>query len=136
MKNAKNRMSRREILGLLAALGAASVARAQDPVQLNPRSYRVAFENERCRVLEYHAKPGLGVCGIGRHFHPAHLTIAMSGGKVRAVAEDGTVRTAVAPPGKLFWAPAEIHEVENISGRGMHALIIEFKDKHWKPSTG
>lgn len=132
------KMNRRELLGLLAALtaGPAAASPAPDPVKLNPRSYRVLFENDKLRVLEYHAKPGLGVCGQGRHSHPEHLTIVLSAGKVKARDENGAVKIAEAKPGHMFWAPAEVHEVENISGRDMRAYLIEYKDAKWKPSTG
>ena len=132
------KMSRRELLGLLAALtaGSAAAQRAPDPVKLNPRSYRVLFENDKIRVIEYRSKPGLGVCGQGRHSHPQHLTIVLSPGKVKARDESGAVKLAEAKPGHMFWAPAEVHEVENISGREMHAYLVEYKDASWKPSTG
>ena len=132
------KMNRRELLGLLAALtgGNALANTAPDPVKLNPRSYRVVFENDKLRVIEYHSKPGLGVCGQGRHFHPEHLTIALSGGKVTLRDESGKRKTVEAKPGAMFWAPAEVHEVENISGRDMHAYLIEYKGASWKPSTG
>ena len=136
-------LSRRELLVLLGALGldaAASPApqprAAPDPVKINPRSFKVLFENDRVRVLEYRSKPGLGVCGQGRHYHPAHLTIPLTGGKVRLVKENGQVVFAEGKAGNVFWAPAEIHEVENVSGRNMHAYMVELKDTDWKPSTG
>lgn len=130
-------LSRRELLLMLAALGGVStVARAQDPAKLNPRTYKVIFENEKIRVLEYHSKPGLAVCGAGRHFHPQHLTIALSGGKAKVRMPDGSVKIHEVKPGTMFWAPAETHEVENLSGRNMHAYMVEYKDADWKPSTG
>jgi quercetin dioxygenase-like cupin family protein len=96
----------------------------------------VAFENDKIRVLEYNSKPGLGVCGQGRHFHPQHLTIVLATGKVKLRTEDGKVMQKDAHPGDMFWAPAETHEVENVSGRDMRTYIIEYKDGDWKPSTG
>ena len=139
MNNDQKGLSRRELLALLAAVGASASpapARAQDAAKVNPRSYKVLFENEHVRVLEHVSKPGLGVCGVGRHSHPKHITVALSGGRVKVRGEDGAVRLADAEPGKIFWAPAEVHEVENISGRNMRGYIIEIKDKDWKPSTG
>ena len=139
MEKASKKLSRRDILLLLAAIGgsaAGAPARAQDPAKISPRSYKVLFENDKVRVLEYISKPGLGVCGVGRHFHPAHVTVSLSGGKAKATKEDGTVVTGNARPGTVFWAPAEIHDVENVSKGTMHAYIIEIKDKDWKPSTG
>jgi hypothetical protein len=132
-------ISRRDLLLLIAAIGGAASpvpSRAQDAAKINPRSYRVVLENEHVRVLEYLAKPGIGVCGVGRHFHPKHLTVALTGGRVKARAEDGNVRIVEGEPGAIFWAPAQVHEVENVSGRNMRAYIVEIKDKEWKPSTG
>src|SRR5688500_16282306 len=131
-------MDRRELLGLLAALtaGPALGNTAPDPVKLNPRTYRVLFENDKLRVIEYHSKPGLAVCGQGRHSHPEHLTIVLSGGKVSLRDGNGKRKTVEAKPGTMFWAPAEVHEVENISGRDMHAYLVEYKGPSWKPSTG
>ena len=147
MKNMKN-LSRRELLLMLGALGLDASASAPappkapdpksapDPAKINPRSYKVLLENDRCRVLEYKSRPGLGVCGQGLHYHPAHLTIPLTDGKARVRKADGTYFEASGKAGKVFWAPAETHEVENVSGRGMHAYMIEFKDKDWQPSTG
>jgi hypothetical protein len=138
MDGTGRKMGRRELLGVLAALtaGSATAGNAPDPVKLNPRSYRVLFENDKIRVIEYRSKPGLGVCGQGRHSHPEHLTMALSGGKVKLRDAEGKVHMREAKPGHMFWSPAEVHEVENISGREMHAYLIEYKDAGWKPSTG
>ena len=143
MKNEKT-SSRRDLLLLFAALGAggalanpkAEAPKGADPAKINPRSYRVVFENDKIRVLEYHSKPGLGVCGQGRHYHPAHLTIPLTAGKAKVRTQDGKVFIGEKKAGEMFWAPAEVHEVENVSGRNMHAYLVEYKDQDWKPSTG
>ena len=131
-------MSRRDMLALLGVMGLASSTDivAQDATKVNPRSYKVVLENDRVRVLEYKSLPGFGVCGQGKHSHPAHLTIAMADGKVKVVTEDGKMFAADEKSGRIFWAPAETHSVENISGRPMRAYMIELKDKDWTPSTG
>ena len=144
MKNDSKAMSRRDLLVLFAALGAgealanpkAAEQRGPDPAKINPRTYKVLFENEKIRVLEYHSKPGLGVCGQGRHYHPQHLTIPLTGGKAKVRMPDGTVRIGEKKAGEMFWAPAETHEVENVSGRNVHVYLIEYKDRDWQPSTG
>lgn len=130
--------SRRDLLGLLGLMGLVGTAEvaAQDAAKVNPRSYRVILENESVRVLEYRSQPGLGVCGQGKHSHPAHLTIGMSDGKVKVTTEDDKLITADQKSGMVFWAPAETHTVENISGHPMRAYMVELKDKNWKESTG
>jgi beta-alanine degradation protein BauB len=138
MKSPARKLSRRHILLLLAAAGggaAGTSARAQDAAKINPRAYKVLIENDKVRVLEYLSKPGLGVCGVGRHFHPAHVTVSISGGKFKATREDGKAVMGTSPPGRIFWAPAETHEVENVGTGNSHVYIIEMKDKDWKPST-
>ena len=74
---------RRTLLALLPGLALADAASAQDAAKMQPRAYRVAFENDKLRVLEYHSRPGMGVCGDGMHSHPAHLTVVLVSGKVR-----------------------------------------------------
>ena len=131
-------MSRRHMLALLGIMGLASAAdvAAQDASKVNPRAYRVAFENEKVRVLEYRSRPGLGVCGQGRHAHPAHLTMVSSDAKVKVTTEDGKILSVESKSGDMFWSPAEVHTTENISGHAVRSYIIEIKDKDWKPSTG
>lgn len=124
--------TRRALLAALPALGIAAFIRApdataQDAVQMQPQSYRIAFENDRVRVLDFHSKPGLGVCGNGMHSHPAHLTVALSPAKVKVTAPDGKSIIADNELGDVFWSEAETHETENLSGHDVRALIVELK---------
>lgn len=118
---------RRALGALLPALALAPGASAQDAPQVQPRAYRVALENEHVRVLEFNSRPGMGVCGSGMHSHPAHLTVALSPAKVRVTLPDGRTVLAENELGDVFWSEAETHEVENLSGRNVRALIVELK---------
>jgi hypothetical protein len=120
--------SRRQALdALLAALAGGDAAQAQDAAVVQPRAYRVAFENDKLRVLEYVSRPGMGVCGNGMHSHPAHLTIALTPAKVRIRLPDGKTLIGENKVGDVFWSDAETHETENVSGRDMRALLVELK---------
>jgi hypothetical protein len=99
---------------------------AQDPARVQPRSYRVVFENSEVRVLQFAALPGMGVCGTGMHYHPRHLTILQTDARVR-VRENGKVFTVANKSGDVFWSEAGRHETENISGSGVRSLLVEFK---------
>jgi len=129
--------TRRELLAIMAALGAgsASTALAQDPVKVAPRNFRVALENDKVRVLEFYSKPGLGLCGQGKHWHPAHLSISLTPVKARVTLENGKTIVAEDKAGTVFWAPAESHVAENIGKNDAHGYIVELKDANWKPST-
>jgi hypothetical protein len=129
-------LSRRQLLALMAALGVPADALAQDAAQVDRRSYRVAFENDRVRVLEYRSRPGLGICGRGMHSHPDHLTVLLTDAKAKVTLPDGRTLRAENKAGDIFWDPASTHSVENVGGSGTRAYIIELKEKGWTPSTG
>lgn len=118
---------RRALAALLPALALAPTAHAQDATKAQPASYRVAFENDKLRVLEFNSRPGMAVCGNGMHSHPAHLTVALTPAKVRVKLPDGRTVLAENKAGDVFWSEPETHEVENITGRDMRALIVELK---------
>lgn len=118
---------RRAILALLPMLALSDAADAQDAAKIQPQSFKIAFENDKLRVLDFHSRPGMGVCGSGMHSHPAHLTIVLTPGKVRVKTPDGKVRIGENADVVVFWSEAETHEVENISGRNSRALLVELK---------
>jgi beta-alanine degradation protein BauB len=118
---------RRAVLAMLPALLLADSAHAQDAASVQPRAYKVVFENDRLRVLEFNSKPGMGVCGNGVHSHPAHLTVALSPAKARIRLPDGKEFVAENKLGDVFWSEAETHETENIFGRDVRALMVELK---------
>lgn len=123
--NAPEITRRSTIVGLVAAATGSALA-AQDPVKVQPRSYRVMFENAELRVLEYSSVPGMGVCGTGVHSHPRHLNIALTPSRVRVTAK-GKTFVATNNEGDVWYEPAVTHEAENISGHGVRALMVEFK---------
>jgi hypothetical protein len=108
---------------------------AQKP-KMPVTSYRVAFENEKVRVLDYFAAPGGEACGFGKHYHPAHLAILLTDAKVRIKDAQGKTTIEDGKAGEMFWSPAETHEVEDVSGKQARCYVVEIKDSDWKPSTG
>jgi hypothetical protein len=118
---------RNALLAVLASLGLPDLVLAQDAAAMQPRAYRVAYENDKLRVLEYNSRPGMGVCGNGMHSHPAHLTIALSAIKARFKLSTGQVGSGENKLGDVFWSEAETHEVENITGKNTRALLVELK---------
>ena len=73
------------------------------------------------RVLEFVSRPRTVVCGVGKHSHPPHLTVALSDAQGPRHAADGKVIEASNKLGDVFWSEAETHTVENIGG-GRDAL--------------
>ena len=128
-----SRSTRRKILlaglgGLAAQLRALGVE-AQDAAKVMPRAYRVAFENDRVRVLDFVGRPGMGVCGEGVHSHPAHLTIVMSDWEGVVSAPGQAPRPLRRKLGDVFWSEAETHKVENTGHGNSRVMIVELKAK-------
>jgi len=122
-------MTAKSTILALAGLGAAVAtnAFAQDAMQVQAQSYRLVLENDKVRVLRFSAKPGMGVCGVGIHSHPGHVTVMLTPAKVR-VTQGGKTRMIDVKAGDAFWEPPVTHEVENYGGAEVRSLIIEVKD--------
>ena len=129
-------LSRRQLVALLGAFGVAPEALAQAAAKVDPRNFRVVFENNRVRVLDYASTPGSGVCGVGKHWHPAHVTVQLTPLKLRVTDDAGQAKMLDVPAGAIFWEDAVTHTTENIAGGAAHAYVIEIKDAKWKPATG
>jgi hypothetical protein len=112
--------------GVLAEL-AAVPAPAQDAARVMPRAYRVAFENDRVRVLDYTGRPGMGICGEGMHSHPAHLTIVMTDFQGEVSTPGGKPQPRNKKSGDVFWSEAETHKLENVGKAVSRVFIIELK---------
>jgi len=97
---------------------------------------RVAFENEKVRVVEYQTGSGNDICGNGRHSHPAHAYILLEDAKLQVISADGKESIENAKAGEVGWEPAVEHSCKKLSGGNVHCYVIEIKDGNWKPSTG
>src|SRR3981081_366431 len=74
--------TRRDVLKVLAALGIGAtesgLALAADATAEELAGGKIVFENDKVRVISHLGRPRMGVCGIGLHSHPPHLTIALT----------------------------------------------------------
>ena len=96
-----------------------------DPTLTDPDKYRVVFENERVRVLEYRDEPGQRT---SPHDHPDSVMITMSGFERRLVDAAGSSREATLEPGEVRWLGAQTHSGENVGDTPTHVFFVELKD--------
>ena len=92
-----------------------------DPVETNPDAYRVVFENERVRVLEYADEPGHR---SEPHSHPDSVMVTLSSFRRRLSRGDTSFETEL-PAGVAMWLPAQSHWGENIGDTGTRAIFVE-----------
>lgn len=94
-----------------------------DPVITNPDLYRVLFENESVRVLEYRDRPGDRTTP---HQHPDSVMYTLSSFDRRLIAGDQE-REVHIEAGTTSWLPAQKHAGENIGHTETHVLFVELK---------
>ena len=95
-----------------------------DPVETNPDHYKVVFENDRVRVLEYLDRPGDRTTP---HEHPDSVMHTLSTFRRRLSAADGSTRDVEIEAGTTGWLPAQQHAGENIGDTSTHVLFVELK---------
>jgi quercetin dioxygenase-like cupin family protein len=95
-----------------------------DPVVTDPELYRVIFENERVRVLEYRDRPG---DATSPHSHPDTVMYTLTSFS-RRLAADGRQVEVTLPAGQVRWVAAQEHSGENVGDTVTHALFIELKE--------
>ncbi|MDH6574410.1 cytoplasmic protein [Kitasatospora sp. MAP5-34] len=95
----------------------------QDPTITNPEFYKVIFENERVRVLEYRDNPG---DRTELHHHPDTLMITLSNFRRRLTVGEQMVEIEK-PAYEAGWLPAQTHAGENIGTTGTHVMFVELK---------
>lgn len=96
-----------------------------DPTTTDPDKYKVVFENDRVRVLEYRDEPGQGT---SPHEHPDSVMYALSSFDRRLVAEDGETRDVTLSAGDVRWLDAQVHSGENIGESPTHVIFVELKE--------
>ena len=104
-----------------------------DPTSTDPDKYKVIFENERVRVLEYRDEPGEAT---RPHEHPDSLMYTLSSFDRRLVAESGESRDVSLSAGEVRWLDAQVHSGENIGESPTHVLFVELKEQCAAPAGG
>jgi hypothetical protein len=103
-----------------------------DPTETNPDFYRVLFENDRVRVLEYNDQPGDSTT---THSHPDSVMVALSDIHRRLTMGEHEREVRV-PTGTATWLPAQSHSGHNIGETPTRAIFIELKSATGAPATG
>lgn len=95
-----------------------------DPTATDPNLYKVVFENDRVRVLEYRDEPG---DHTHPHRHPDSVMVTLSAFRRRVTAGDRSVEVEL-PAGEARWVGAQEHTGENIGHTATHSIFIELKE--------
>jgi quercetin dioxygenase-like cupin family protein len=111
----------------LAVLFFCAGAFAQDPTKVEPKHYRLAFENEYVQVVNVHYGPHEK---SSLHAHMGGVVVVLTAGHLRFTDENGKTQEVYAKPGEPRWFPPFKHKVENLGETAYSAIYIGIKSKH------
>jgi hypothetical protein len=103
-----------------------STAEGQDPVKVDPKHYKVAFENDQLRVLSitfdardrsvmHERGPGLALYATEYH--------------LRATIQDGMTREYYGKSGQVIWTEPKKLAVENLADKPFEEIFVELKGR-------
>ncbi len=97
---------------------------AEDPVKVDPRHYKVEFENERVRVLRI--KYGPGEKSV-MHSHPESIGVFLTEAHAKFTYPDGRTEDVSANAGTVQHMDAFTHLPESLSGTPFEVIQVELK---------
>lgn len=103
-----------------------------DPTMTDPDKYKVVFENDRVRVLEYRDEPGQRT---SPHQHPDSVMYTLSSFERRLIGAGGETVDVSLPRGMTRWLDAQTHSGENIGNTPTHVLFVEIKGSAGSPDS-
>ena len=106
-------------LCLMAASGL-----AQDPTKIEPKHYKLDFENDKVQVVSVHYGPHEK---SAMHEHPGGVVVVLSEAHLRFTDENGKVREVYSKPGEARWYPPFHHRVENLGDTTYDAVYVGIK---------
>lgn len=115
---------RKLISTIVFAVLALSLALAQDATKIEPRHYKLAFENDKVQVvyIQYgpHEKSRM-------HSHPQGVVVNISEAHLRFTDENGKTQDVYSKPGEARWFPPFRHTVENLGETAYSGVYIAVK---------
>jgi len=103
---------------------AAAVVLAQDPTKVEPKHYKLNFENEHVQVISVHYGPHEKSV---LHEHPGGVVVALTAAHLRFTDENGKIREVYSKPGETRWYPPFKHMVENLGDTTYDAVYVGVK---------
>ncbi|HKP71976.1 MAG TPA: hypothetical protein VJT82_03495 [Pyrinomonadaceae bacterium] len=131
------RLTLHVLIVVLALTVAAKTTRAQDPVKVDPDHYKVLYEDQKLRVLEYKDEPGHRV---PKHSHPHYVVVVISPATREFFKPDCKT---LDPPQPVNLTAGEItplkppvtHCEYNNGQTNTHLIVFEYKDPPKKSAS-
>jgi len=99
---------------------------AQDPTKVEPKHYKLHFENDRVQVIDIHYGPREK---SELHDHPGGVVVNLTAGHLKFTDQNGKITEVYAKAGESRWFPPVRHKVENLGDETYNAVYIAIKGK-------
>jgi hypothetical protein len=103
-----------------------SSPRGADPAKIDPKHYKVEFENDQVRILRWTVAPREKTPILE---HTANLWIPLTDLDVKGIAPDGKTEELRWDAGKTIWRAPTVRAFENLSDKPFESIVVEFKGK-------
>lgn len=97
---------------------------AQDAEKVDPKHYKVEFENDQVKVLRITYGPGEK---SKMHSHAEGVVVFLSDGKGKFTFPDGKTQEENFKSGVVIWTDAITHQPENTGDEPFEVIQIELK---------
>ena len=125
-----NKILSHGLVALAVLVGTVAVMRSQQGGAITQRIPQ--FENEDVKVWKSVVMPNAPLT-MHRHDHPRAI-IALSGGTMNIVTENGPTESHVWETGKAYWLPANPpntrHADVNAGSRPIEVMVVELEKEH------
>lgn len=95
-----------------------------DPVRVDPKHYKVEFENERIRVIRINYEPGDRSV---MHSHPESVGVFLTDAQAKFTYPDGRTEDITAKAGEVLHMDAFTHLPESTGNRRFELIQVELK---------
>ncbi len=106
------------------ALATMTKRTAEDPVKVDPKHYKVEFENDRVRVLRIKYRPGEKSV---MHSHPESIGVFLTDAHAKFTYPDGLSEDINAKAGSVQHMDAFTHLPESTSKEPFEVIQVELK---------
>jgi quercetin dioxygenase-like cupin family protein len=101
-----------------------TTAAAEDAVTVDPKHYKVEFQNDRVRVLRIQYGPNEKSV---MHAHPANVAVFLTAGQSKFTFPDGKTTPADFKAGQVMWSDNERHLPQNTGGKPFELILVELR---------
>lgn len=101
-----------------------AIPASEDSVTVDPKHYKLVFQNDRVRVLRIGYGPNEKSV---MHAHPANVAVFLTGGQTKFTLPDGKTSAVDVKAGQVEWSDNQKHLPENTGSKPFELILVELR---------